>query len=299
MRLPETARGVRLDHAVHAALAAAGSPASRVEVRRALRAGDLRVDGRSARPGSRAVGGEEIDVRAFVPRAAWRLSPRPDLLAQNPVVFEGPDWLAFDKAPGLPTLPAHDPEAPSLLHAALAADPAIGQAGPPGEGGSVHRLDNDTSGVVLFARTAEARRRLRVAFTAHRVPKGYDALVRDPGGALPRAVRADIETSGGARVRVRPGPEATCESLFELVARGEGAALVHVRTHWGRRHQVRAHLAWVGWPVLGDRLYADPSTAAALDRLGLHAAWIEVDGHRVEVPSGWSARFAGPSDAGS
>lgn len=292
LELPAEAHGQRLDQAVWARARADGVVASRVEVRRGLAAGAIRVDGRSAPPGRRAAGGEQIDLSSFRPRSAWRLAPRPDLLAESPVVDQTPDWVALAKAPGLPTLPGRDPDGPSLLHAAIAFDPAVAEAGPAGEGGAVHRLDNATSGVVLFARTSEARRRLRAAFSEHAVPKVYEALVRDPGeqAGLPALLRGAIETTGGPRVRVRlesgDGPGPTSE--VQILERAGGVARLGVRTRWGQRHQVRAHLAAAGWPILGDPLYAPPADAAAFERLGLHAVSIEVDGRTVEAPSGWA-----------
>jgi 23S rRNA-/tRNA-specific pseudouridylate synthase len=297
-RIPPTARGHRLDRAVHGVARDAGLSVSRVEVRRALGAGVIRIDGRAAAPGARAAGGEQVDLRSFRPKSAWRLAPRLDLMPNNPVVAETASWVALAKAPGLPTLPLRDPEAPSLLHVAIAFDPSIETAGPPGEGGAVHRLDNETSGVVLFARDEATRVRLRRAFAHHQVEKIYEALVRDhgPDELPPPRIRGQIQTTGGARVRVRPAAAGAAgpESRVELIDRADGVARLRVRSRWGRRHQVRAHLATAGWPILGDRLYAPAEDAAALPRLGLHACALELDGVIVRVDSGWEGRAQWP-----
>jgi 23S rRNA-/tRNA-specific pseudouridylate synthase len=288
VRLPASAEGVRFDRATQAALRAAGFAVSVTEVRAALRAGHLRVDGRKVAPGGRAVGGERVEVEDFVPKSRWVSRPRPDLLATNPLLALRPDWVALAKAPGLPTLPLRGPDEPSLLLAALAVDPQIGAAGPPGEGGAVHRLDNGTSGVVIFARNASARARLRERFAAHAIEKGYEALVRG-STQLPNRITAEIETTGGPRVRVRetkPADDAPASVFVELERVGT-LRRVEARTRWGRRHQVRAHLAYAGHPILGDPLYAPPEVTAELDRLGLHARWIEIEGERIEVASGW------------
>jgi len=287
-RVSAEAAGARMDFAVHAALRSSGVSASVSEVRKALRAGQIRVDGRSPAPGSRARGGENVDWRAFTPRSAWALQPRLDLLASNPKIDEGEGWIALAKQAGLPTLPLRGPDDPALLLAAIAAAPDIASAGPPGEGGAVHRLDNDTSGVVVFARNREARSRLRSAFTRHELSKGYEALV-PADVSIPTEIRGRIETTGGPRVRVRPldaveeGPR--CR-VRRLEANG-GVARVEVTTSWGSRHLVRALLARVGAPLLHDELYGG-RTEPRLGRLALHATWIEIDGRRIEHPSGWA-----------
>lgn len=287
LRIPVEARGARLDHAARDVLAASGHELSVREVRSAIRDGRIRVDGRRSAPGRRVEGGERLDTQRFVPRSQWILAPRPDLLADNPVVFQAEEWFVLNKSPGLPTLPRPVPGDPALLLAAMAVDPAVATAGPPLEGGAVHRLDNETSGIVVFARTEAARSRLRRAFAAHRIAKGYEALVEERE-AWPRVVRAHIVTRGGPRVRVvAAGDEAAPESWIRRLSALTGAARVEVTTRWGRRHQVRAHLAWAGMPIRGDRLYAPEPVASSLERLALHAAWIELDGERVEVPSGW------------
>ena len=297
-RIPMTARGQRLDRVVHALAAEVGFATSKVEVRRALAQGDVRVDGRVVAPGARAVGGEQVDLRAFRPKSGWRLTPRPDLVATNPKVAETASWVALAKAPGLPTLPLRDPDAPSLLQVAIAIDPSIETAGPPGEGGAVHRLDNETSGVVLFARDSATRARLRRAFAHHEVEKAYEALVRDHGADQlpPVHIRGEIQTTGGPRVRVRSAARGSAEpeSRVELLDRGDGVARLCVRSRWGRRHQVRAHLAAAGWPILGDRLYASPEDAAALERLALHASELRLEGALIEAPSGWEGRSGWP-----
>jgi len=291
LRIPASARGSRLDRAARDVLAAAGIPTSVNEVRAALRAGRVRVDGRRVPPGRSVEGGERLDTRAFVPRRQAKVRPRPDLLAGHPLVFDAGDWFALAKGSGLPTLPL-DPEDDALLGAAVAVDPAVAVAGPPLEGGAVHRLDTATSGLVLFARTAAARARLRAAFRSHDALKGYEALVRG-GGPVPPVVRAPIETTGGPRVRVRaprPGELDVPESRLERLEASDSAARVLVITRWGRRHQVRAQLAHIGRAVLGDPLYAEPADAAAFPRLALHAAWIAIDGRRVTLPSGWAGQ---------
>ncbi|MCA9554459.1 MAG: RNA pseudouridine synthase, partial [Myxococcales bacterium] len=199
------------------------------------------------------------------------------------VLFEDPHLLVLDKPSGVPTQPLRPGEGGTLLGAAVARAPAIAAAGPPLEGGLVHRLDVGTSGVVVFAKNAAQRMHLRDDFNHHRIEKRYLALAR---GTLPDAAVAEgpIGPGGPDRVRVGPGGQ-PARTEVEVLARFEDGLLwVEARTSTGRRHQVRAHLADLGAPIVGDPVYgAGPEPLLA--RLGLHAAAVTLaDGRRFEAP---------------
>ena len=280
-RLSEACRGERLDRAVCGVLRDRGRRTSVREVRRALASGAIRVDGRRVDPGRRAGGTERLDLTAFVPRAEARVAAEPELARRVPRLGGWPDMVALDKPPGVPCAPLRPTERSTLLGVALVHDPAIATAGPPLEGGLAHRLDVGTSGVVLFARTAAARDRLRAAFGAHRIDKRYLAVVRPPPAPLPPVLDAPIAGSG-ERVRVGDRPGALpARSTFTVLARRPDRWWVAVDTAHGRRHQVRAHLAHLGAPILGDARYG----GAAAERLMLHAARLDLpDGRRVAAP---------------
>lgn len=162
----------------------------------------------------------------------------------------------------------------------------------------VHRLDRGTSGVVLFARTAEVHRVLCGRFERHEVSKRYLALVR---GALEGARRIDVPVAPGRKGRMRAGeglrgarPSETF--VRPVVACGDAATLVEAFPASGRTHQIRVHLAHAGHPLVVDPDYGDagpwvaPGGAARLDRTPLHAATLEllhpVSGQplRIEAP---------------
>ncbi len=296
--LGPTDAGARLDHAVRSLLERHGVQISVREVRAALARGWIRVDGRQQAPGRPAKGTEDLDLSEFEPRASFRITGRPDLLERCPLIEAGPDWFALSKPSGLPSLPRHVRSPDSALHAAVAHDPRVANAGPALEGGAVHRLDNDASGVLVFATSESARRRLRRRFSQGEVDKRYTALVHwgRPPGAF--SVRAEIESRGRGRVRVHPADDPSApESRVSIVDSLEGWARVEVATRQGRHHQVRAHLAYAETPIAGDRTYAPPDVASALERLGLHASTITIEGQRViaPLPEGWedlSACFA-------
>lgn len=291
--LPPEASGQRYDHAVREALAAAGHESSAREVRQALREGRIRVEGRRAAPGARARGGESIDLGEFVPRSEATIRSEPELLLTIRVLFEDPTILALDKPSGIPTHPlAHD-EASTLLGAAVAHDPAIARAGPPLEGGLVHRLDRGTSGVVIFAKDVATRERLRDAFARGRIEKRYRALVFDPerrlvsgqvleGAIAPAADPRRVEVTGADST----GALAARTEIVSVSPGRAGWAWVEVQAHTGRRHQIRAHLASVGAPIGGDPLYGSAAPdRAGLSRLALHAASVLLpEGLLIEAP---------------
>lgn len=284
LRLPPAARGARLDRAIQTALEADGRRASVREVRGALIDGRIRVDGRSRAPGGRAYGGEEIDVSCFVAREEARVLGEPELAEEAPVLARWPDLLALDKPSGLPSAPLRAGERGTLLAAAIAHAPEVASAGPPLEGGLLHRLDRGTSGVVIFARSREARRQGRRWFSEHQVLKKYLALVEPPSRPLPAIVDAPIGPSGTSdRVRVGDARKSLpAESRLRVLGLGETAWCIEVSSQHGRRHQVRAHLAHLGAPIVGDTTYGGRPAR----RLMLHASSVHLpDGRAVAAPA--------------
>lgn len=281
LELPASAKGERYDRAVHRALAGRGREVSTREVRRALEEGRIRIDGRKVAPGDRAAGGEAIDLGGFTPKSESRVLPEPELLDRVGVLAHDERLLVLDKPSGMPVHPLVPGERGTLLAAAAAIDPNA-LAGPPLEGGLVHRLDIETSGIVLFALQLDVRAELRRAFSEHRVLKQYLALVR---GAIDTPCVVEGAIAAGAtkdRVRVVPPEDPRGQPAItevEPIAPG----LVRATTRYGRRHQVRAHLASIGLPIRGDRLYGTPDPD--LPRLALHASVLRLpDGRSFDSP---------------
>jgi 23S rRNA pseudouridine1911/1915/1917 synthase len=284
VNLPPTAKGERFDRAIRAALSEQGREVSVREIRRAIDAGLIRIEGKRRAPGDRASGGESIDLSRFVPRSESRIEPEPELARLVRVVFRDDRLLVLDKPSGMATQPILPGERGTLLAAAIAIAPEIGSAGPPLEGGLLHRLDVETSGLVMFAREAAVRTELRRAFSEHRITKRYLLLVQ---GAIATARVVEGAIAPGPtpdRVRVvEPGdPKGRpARTEVEPIRSSGGRSLVRATTRFGRRHQVRAHLASIGLPILGDRIYGDP----AFPRLALHASELVLpDGQTFESP---------------
>ncbi|MEQ9536609.1 MAG: pseudouridine synthase, partial [Deltaproteobacteria bacterium] len=213
----------RWDRAIRAALVARGHDASVREIRAGLKANEIQVGGRRVAAGDRAEAGAVVVVRRTL-RAQARVRPDPSLLGRVVRLHEDDALLVLAKPSGLPTTPVHPDEIGTLLNAAVALCPAIADAGPPLEGGAVHRLDTATSGVVLFAKTKRARAELREAFRAHRVEKVYDAIVDGDLDAVFANGAVTVEAgivNAGPRVRVGDGPDALpARSYVERAAEG-------------------------------------------------------------------------------
>lgn len=237
---------------------------SRAKARALLDDGKVRVDGRRAPKGLMLTAGQTVEVDivetslALVPEAEVALS----------VLWEDSSLIAVDKRSGMPSHPLRPGETGTVANALVARYPECETASEDArEAGLVHRLDTDTSGVMVAARTAEVWRALRTAFTQRHIDKTYWALTCGP-----IADEGDIDLpllqAGG---RVRPdnaGREAL--SSFRVLRRVGPYCLVEVKILTGVMHQVRAHLAAVGAPLLGDTLYGGPEDPV-LRRFFLHA----------------------------
>jgi tRNA pseudouridine32 synthase/23S rRNA pseudouridine746 synthase len=186
------------------------------------------------------------------------------------ILFEDADILVCDKDPGLLSVPGIGPEKADCLVARL-------QSTHPGAR-IVHRLDRDTSGLLVLARHAEAHRSLSMGFEAREVDKEYEALV---GGHVgPDRGEVDLplrkEALGSARQIVHPTEGKPSFTAFEVLERGTDASgfrwsRVMLLPKTGRSHQLRVHMLAIGHAILGDELYAGGEAHAARPRLCLHA----------------------------
>ncbi len=291
LSLPEAARGQRLDRAVHDALIESGREVSMREVRHAIAEGLILIDGRQRAPGVRAHGGETVGVDDFTPRLQAEVAPDPDLLASCEVLHDDARRLCLAKPSGVPSQPQRPREASTMLSAAIAHTPAIGTAGPPLEGGLVHRLDIETSGALLFAKDMGTRLALRRAFASGAIEKHYGALVWDPENRVRAGRKIDAWIGRGpdaSRVAIRaphtPEAQPALTEIVRLTRMSEAWTWLELIARTGRRHQVRIHLASLATPIAGDRLYGGPR-APGLERLGLHASGLVLpDRTRIEAP---------------
>jgi RluA family pseudouridine synthase len=171
----------------------------------------------------------------------------------------------INKPAGLPTLPdGYVKDAPNLI-AALKRQH--------GRVWVVHRLDRDTSGVIVFARSAEVHRALNIQFDTRTVSKAYHAIVAGvPEWAdvlVDQPLRADADRRHRTRVDLKRGKPAITH--LTVIARFQHHALIEARPETGRTHQIRVHLAVQGYAIVADGLYGDGQGVAGIERLALHA----------------------------
>jgi RluA family pseudouridine synthase len=252
-----------------------GESVPMARVRALVLGGAARVNGQVARgPGRPLRRGDQVVARIEpgLLKARATRTDQPFALSDERVLLDDGVVLAVDKPPGLPTHATADPSRPSLVAHVARRLRSRGVSTPP----SVHqRLDRDTSGVVLFGVASAANAGLHRAFAEHAVAKTYLALTAArPGEAARRfRVAAPLGPARGGRGGVRVGGEGArpAETEVDVVEVLGPACLVEARPLTGRKHQVRAHLAHAGLPILGDALYGAP-LRPAVPRIMLHAS---------------------------
>jgi len=237
----------------------------RQEIARAFDAGAVRRAGRRLRKGDAVVAGDVLEVDD---RGPDRAPPEPEDGALE-VVHEDAAVIAVSKPPGMPSHPLRAGERGTLANRLVARYPECASASDdPREGGLVHRLDAGTSGLLVAARDRATWDRLREDFQRGRVSKEYLALV-GPGANAGSCDEPLGQAGGRAVVNVRDAREA--RTSWTVLASSASATLLRCIATTGRMHQIRAHLAHTGFPILGDDLYGGPPGPPELIGFFLHA----------------------------
>ena len=275
VRVPDDAAGARLDRFV------ADHVGSRAAAERVIAAGVL-VDGQRRPKSWRLEGGEEV---AFEPPAGPAPVERDESVPLR-IAWEDEHLLVIDKPAGVVVHPAAGHAGATLVHGlvGVAAGVVVERRG------IVHRLDRDTSGLLVVAKSEEAYEQLQELVRTRALEREYLALVK----GRPRSRRGTIEAPIGRdrndplRHSLATDTPRDAVTHFELVESLRGHALLRVRLETGRTHQIRVHLAAIDLPVSGDPLYGVPGDLG-LDRQFLHASRLAFDhpltGGRVDVSS--------------
>lgn len=248
LSLPARVRGERLDRVLAELLPAE----SRASWQRMIRTGHVRIQGLAVRPSYTVRGGERMEIELPAPRPS-ALDPQ-DMPIH--ILHEDADLLVVDKPAGLPVHPGAGARRATLVNALLHHCKDLSGIGGVERPGIVHRLDRDTSGVLVVAKNDAAHRSLAAQFKARSVRKLYEALVwgvlRNPGGLIDRP----IGRHPTARVRMAVRPEGrTARTRYRVRTSYDSVTLLEVEPETGRTHQIRVHLSFLGHPIVGDRIY--------------------------------------------
>lgn len=251
---------------------------SRTQLARLVGEGHVSVNGRvggRVRPGMRLDDGDEVRVvlaRRSEPYAAPEKIPLT-------VLYEDPWMLVIDKPAGLTVHPGTGEKRGTLANALAYHFGELSQVQGPMRPGIVHRLDKDTSGVMLVAKDDTTHHRLAAQFRDRSVRKEYDAVVRGVVELDADLVSAPIGVNKRVptRMAVRFDVGRASETYYEVVERFERHTWVRCKPKTGRTHQIRIHMAFLGHPLVGDKLYGgvEPALSEYCPRQALHARRIE------------------------
>jgi 23S rRNA pseudouridine1911/1915/1917 synthase len=266
----EAAAGERLDRVVAAALPAL----SRRQIQALFAAGRVTViDGERRRPARRGERSAGVRLEVEVEHASDRALPDPDLPLA--IIFESDQWVIVDKPAGIASAPVDAGERGTIANALIARYPEMRDIGHrPREPGLCHRLDTDTSGLLLAARDREAFEGARAALRDGRIDKRYLLVCRGAEGLREQGHIDLALSSRGGRVVVDPAGRAAT-TIYRVLKRNGGRALIEASAGGAFRHQLRVHFAAIGAPLVGDHLYGGEPWPA---RHALHASFLRFAG---------------------
>lgn len=240
---------------------------SRAQIQKRIKCGAVLVNGAAVTPHYSVKGGEVVHVENL--DAAPEVMPA-EAISLN-IVYEDEDCLVVNKVAGMVVHPAHGNPCHTLVNALLYHVQTLGNAKDKVRPGIVHRLDKDTSGLLVVAKNDYAHARLAKQFKEHTIERVYHAVVRgvvqhDEGVCEEPVGRAFLNRK---KVVVRPSGGKEAKTFFRVVTRFPNASLVEIRPQTGRTHQIRVHFAHLGHPILGDSFYGIPFPP--IQRQALHA----------------------------
>lgn len=269
LSVPNEDIGQRLDRYLVAALA----DISRNQLQTLIAEGAIQVNGRASKPGYALRAGDEILVdlaTASVPAEHIKARPLP-----LDIVYEDADMLIINKAPGMVVHPAPGHSEDTLVNALLAYYPQIQESETDQRPGIVHRLDRDTSGLMIVAKHTRAQAALVAQMQRHEIVKRYQALVEGnlalDQGSIDAPIGRDPRHRQQMAIRATASREA--RTHFRVLERFARHTLLLVQLETGRTHQIRVHLKAIGHPVVGDPMYGSGTVirGSKLQRQFLHS----------------------------
>ncbi|MGB3053053.1 MAG: RluA family pseudouridine synthase [Polyangiales bacterium] len=274
---------------------------SRARAKVLIEKGDVRVDGRRVKKSYALAAGDRVTLESLPGTVDFHAAPDPGLALE--VLLETDSYVVVDKPAGVPSHPLREGELGTLAGALVARYPEMRGVGyRKREPGILHRLDTGTSGLMLAARDQETFDELRRMLQAGEIEKRYLArcvgvvpapiIIDTPIATDPRD-RRKVRVCTDPRELKRLGAQAARTEVLSSTAAEQGS-LVELRADNARRHQIRAHLASIGHPLLGDPLYGGPP----FDHHLLHASALRV-GTLSTITSSWNYATSAPKIAAS
>lgn len=282
--------GLRIDLAINRKFPAI----SRTLAQEMVKTGEIKVENQQVKSGLKIKEGQKVEI-VFRPDEV-----EPEIKAtilDFPVLFEDRYMIAINKPAGLVVHPGAGKEKTTVV-SALLGHTKLSPVGAPTRPGVVHRLDKDTSGVMILAKTREVHRKLAEAFAGHELEKEYLAIIQ--GHIVNRKGRIEVAIERDKIHRKRMKATSSEKgrmaiSQFEVVEYLNGATLVKVKILTGRTHQIRVHMAFTGHPLLGDVTYGGKRLERKAEHF-LHSSRLAlkhpISGENIEFKAPMPDRFA-------
>ena len=287
VKFDESDKGKRLD----VALVEVASGLSRSQIQRLVSQGNIIVDGVVSTKSATVIRGCEKVMIVIPPPVTTSVSAE-DIPLE--IVYEDSDLLVVDKPSGMVVHPASGHRTGTLVNAVLAHDPQMAGIGGEKRPGIVHRLDKDTSGIIVVAKNDHAHRFLQAQLKERTVEKTYLGLVH----GMPPSFNGRVETAIGRdkkfRKRMAIYHEKTSKTRFAVtrystVEKLNEFTLLEIKPITGRTHQIRVHMSYLGCPIAGDLLYGNHKTVG--NSFGLRRQFLHASSLKIAIPNGDVRRF--------
>lgn len=273
-----------------------GLSLTRSRVQKLIESGHIRVNDRAVRPGHRVRAGEQIQVQ-IPPPVSMEIQPEAIDLE---IVHEDGDLLVVNKPAGMVVHPAAGNDSGTLVHALLHHCRDLSGIGGVRRPGVVHRLDKETSGLLVVAKNDTAHLSLSAQFKAHTIHRRYLALVH----GLPRPKEGTISLSIGRdqreRKKISPRTRRPREAVthYQVLEAYPQFSLLAIKPHTGRTHQIRVHLAHLGHPITGDKMYRGRKEKKVEKAMTVHRQMLHAEELGFQHPgTGKFLRFSTPIPA--